>query len=302
MSKIAQKRKQAKAAQQATSDEQDDAMVEQALTATGFDESEQMDDGDEDEDEDEDQEDAGEADEDAMDTFDASEVQRVALADHYARSSSSAAGAAPLSSAEIAAAESRPQFAPLSAKDAGNGKDGFRKVLVPAHRYTPLRENWLKIYTPLVQHMKLQIRMNMKTRAVELKTSPQTEDPSALQRGADFVRAFMLGFDIADAIALLRLDNLYIDTFEVLDVKPLHGEHMSRAIGRIAGSGGKTKFTIENVTKTRIVVADSKIHILGSFQNIKVSRDAIVSLILGSPPGKVYGQLRSVAGRMASRF
>ncbi|XP_004340957.1 RNA-binding protein PNO1 [Capsaspora owczarzaki ATCC 30864] len=285
MSKIAQKRKQAKAAQQAESDEQDDAMVEQALTATGFDESEQMDDGDEDEDEDEDQEDAGEADEDAMDTFDASEVQRVALADHYARSSSSAAGAAPLSSAEIAAAESRPQFAPLSAKDAGNGKDGFRKVLVPAHRYTPLRENWLKIYTPLVQHMKLQIRMNMKTRAVELKTSPQTEDPSALQRGADFVRAFMLGFDIADAIALLRLDNLYIDTFEVLD-----------------GSGGKTKFTIENVTKTRIVVADSKIHILGSFQNIKVSRDAIVSLILGSPPGKVYGQLRSVAGRMASRF
>ena len=44
-----------------------------------------------------------------------------------------------------------------------------------------------------------------------------------------------------------------------------------------------------------------KIHILGSFANIKVAKDAIVSLILGSPPGKVYANLRTVSARMKQR-
>ncbi len=71
--------------------------------------------------------------------------------------------------------------------------------------------------------------------------------------------------------------------------------------GRIAGKDGKTKFAIENATRTRIVLADKKVHILGSFSNIKLARDAVVSLILGSPPGKVYAKLRNVATRLNER-
>jgi RNA-binding protein PNO1 len=177
-----------------------------------------------------------------------------------------------------------------------------RKVSIPPHRMTPLKASWPKVYAPLVNHLGLQVRMNLRSRAVELRSSKHTTDAGALQKGEDFVKAFSLGFDVDDAIALIRLDDLYVETFEVKDVKTLQGEHLGRAIGRIAGKDGKTKFAIENASRTRVVLADSKVHILGGFKNIHIAREAIVSLILGSPPGKVYGNLRTVASKMKERF
>ena len=186
--------------------------------------------------------------------------------------------------------EGRPKFPP--AKEAARKHIAeTRKVLIPPHRITPLKSAWPKMYPPLVEHLKLQVRMNVKARAVEMRTSQFTTDSGALQKGEDFVKAFSLGFDVDDAIALLRLDDLYIEvwirflaskyllmymqTFEIKDVKTLNGEHLGRAIGRIAGKDGKTKFAIENASRTRVVLADQKIHILGGFRNIHIAREAI---------------------------
>jgi len=195
-----------------------------------------------------------------------------------------------------------PQYEKLKPSLMENGRAASRKIPVPAHRYTPLKQDWVKICTPIVHNLHLQIRMNTRTRHIEIRTSELTEDIGSLQRAADFVKAYMLGFDAEDAVAILRIEDLFIDSFEVEDVKMLHGDHLSRAIGRVAGKDGRTKFAIENATKTRIVVADKHIHILGSFANIKIARDAICALIMGSPPGKVYARLRQVSSRVNERF
>lgn len=197
--------------------------------------------------------------------------------------------------------DGRPKFASV-AESGKVVRFEQRNIPIPPHRFSPLKGSWAKIYQPLVEHLHLQVRMDVRGKKVQIRTCKQTTDPGAVQKGADFLRAFTLGFDIDDAVALLRLNDLFVETFEVKDVKTLTGDHLSRAIGRIAGKDGKTKFAIENASRTRVVLADSKIHILGGFENIKIARETIVSLILGAPPGKVYGNLRIISSRLKERF
>ncbi|KAA8916580.1 hypothetical protein TRICI_001206 [Trichomonascus ciferrii] len=197
--------------------------------------------------------------------------------------------------------DGRPRFP--AAKDTGKKvKKEMRSIQIPPHRFNAFKTSWMKIYQPLVEHLKLQVMIKPARKRVLFRTCDQTTDPGAMQKAEDFLRAINMGFDIDDAIALLRLDDLYIETFEVKDVKSLTGDHLSRAIGRIAGKDGKTKFAIENASRTRVVLADSTIHILGGFSNIKIARETIVSLILGAPPGKVYGNLRIISSRMKERY
>jgi RNA-binding protein PNO1 len=180
---------------------------------------------------------------------------------------------------------------------------GKRSIKVPHHRFPPLKKVWMDVYKPVVEQCKLEIRMNLKTRCVELRTSQETPDNTILQKAEDFVKAVVAGFDVADALALLRLDDIYLESFEVKDVRAgLHGDNLSRCIGRMSGSHGKTKNTLENVARVRLVIADTHVHLMGATQNIRVARDAICDLIRGSPAAKVYNRVRTVMNRVNDTF
>lgn len=224
------------------------------------------------------------------------------MAEAAVKTSDEIVGGEKMDTNEASCSAVKPNLPPISGVMLSGVKTEMRRIPVPPHRYAPLKDKWMEIYEPVVNQLHLQMRFELKARNVEIKTCKETTDVGALQRAADFVRAFTLGFDPKDALALVRLDHLYLESFNVTDVKPLKGDHLSRAIGRIAGHHGKMKYSIENLTQTRIILANSKVHILGSFHNIKIARDSICNLILGSPASKVCGKLRIVAARSLERF
>lgn len=116
----------------------------------------------------------------------------------------------------MSAINKRPLRKIQSTKSSSDNRE-IRKVTVPSHRLTPLKEHWLKIYTPVVEHLRLDIRFNVKSRNVEIR-NPLPDDPIGsqhLQKAADFVKAFVYGFEVEDALALMRLDNLFVESFEV---------------------------------------------------------------------------------------
>jgi RNA-binding protein PNO1 len=99
-----------------------------------------------------------------------------------------------------------------------------------------LKDNWTKILTPIVEYLKLQVRYNLRTRCVELRVSvlvlilfikinffnfkqtcAETTDAGNIQKAADFIRAFVLGFEVDDSLALIRLDDLFLESFDVTD-------------------------------------------------------------------------------------
>mgnify|MGYP000007456960 FL=1 len=96
-------------------------------------------------------------------------------------------------------------------------KQEYRKVLVPTNRMKPLKENWPTIVKALVEHMKIQVKMNVKAKCIEMRSYEKTEDTSALQKSEEFLKAYMCGFELQDAIAMLRLEDIYLETFEIKD-------------------------------------------------------------------------------------
>jgi len=61
-------------------------------------------------------------------------------------------------------------FTPLPASSTSSVlKNEFRRVPIPPHRMAPLKREWVNLYTPMVEMLGLQVRMNVKRRAVEIK-------------------------------------------------------------------------------------------------------------------------------------
>jgi len=107
------------------------------------------------------------------------------------------------------------------------------------------------------------------------------------------IEAVSLGFSPEDAL-LLSKESF---TFDEIDLSEMarNRSDLHRIKSRVIGEGGRAKKTIEQMTKTRIVVGDKIISIIGEYDNVAVARKALIMLAEGRKHGTVYSYLRREA-------
>ncbi|CAD7674986.1 unnamed protein product [Nyctereutes procyonoides] len=145
--------------------------------------------------------------------------------------------------------EAQPAKRPIFPLPTGHGflggKEERSKIPGPANRHMPFKENWTKRVTPIVEHSRLQVRFTLKLRNVEIRTCKEMKDVCALTEAVS-----------PEALALVRWDDLFLESLEITDVKPVKGDHLSRAIGRISGKGETTKFLYGSIRAVLSSAAD----------------------------------------------
>lgn len=178
----------------------------------------------------------------------------------------------------------------------------YRSILIPNHKIRHLKQEWIKIYTPIVQLGKLQIRFNHQSRHVELRSCQATTDFGFLERSITYIQAFLDGFKPEDAIAIMKFKDVFTETFHIQEVRKLKSGHLSRAIGRIIGRNGRIKESIENFSRCKFVLQDERVSLLGCQENIKIAKDAIGRLIQGSEPSSIFNKLRIISAKLKDKY
>ncbi|NQV09107.1 RNA-processing protein [Candidatus Woesearchaeota archaeon] len=112
------------------------------------------------------------------------------------------------------------------------------------------------------------------------------KDALSLFTVREIIKAIGRGFNPDIAYLLLKQDYM----FEIINLNDFvkSKNHFQRIKGRVIGSEGKSRKTIEDLTETYICVYGKTISIIGGSENVGVARRAVESLLSGSPHSSVY--------------
>ena len=102
------------------------------------------------------------------------------------------------------------------------------------------------------------------------------------------IEAINLGFTTEKALLLTEEDFI----LEKINIKDLTKRHdLERIRGRIIGTKGKTKKTIESLSDCFVSLHDNTVGIIGRAEDIEKAMQALTSIIQGSKQSKVYSSL-----------
>lgn len=151
-------------------------------------------------------------------------------------------------------------------------------VKIPKKRINLLRKN-SKQFENAEELSKTKIMIEEEDIAIE-------GDSFDVYKTKSVIKAFGRGFDLKEALNLL--DDDY--GLEIINLPDLINSEKRMIVvkGRIIGNEGKTKKLIEEYTDTKIAVQGKTVSILGRWDKINLSKEAVLKLINGASHQALY--------------
>ncbi len=131
------------------------------------------------------------------------------------------------------------------------------------------------------------VKLTIDSKSGEVYIDDENSDKFLSMKAGDVVKAIGRGFSPKRAMRLSEEDVM----MEIIDLKEYYGKKENRiriARGRVIGTGGKARKTIEDFTGAYISVFGNTVTIIGKYEELEVARKSIEMLLQGSKHSTVY--------------
>ena len=150
----------------------------------------------------------------------------------------------------------------------------------------------LFLSTRVIGKIKKNLEKLAKALNVRLKLDGNTLsiDGNALDEynALNMIKAIFAGFDLKTAL-LLQNEECMIDEIKIkYYVKP---SRLKQVKARVIGAEGRALKTISLLSECFLKLSDNSVFIIGNVEDVKIARNALISLIKGSRHSNVYAKL-----------
>lgn len=163
----------------------------------------------------------------------------------------------------------------------------YREIKVPKDRIGVIVGHKGKIKKKLEELANIEVNIDSEEGIVTISG----EDAITLMEAKDVIKAIARGFNPQKAFNLIKPECY----FELIDLKLVSKgkKDAQRIKGRIIGSDGKCRHTLEDLTNTYISVYGKTVGIIGDVFWLNICKKAIKKIIEGMPHSRVYKWLEN---------
>ncbi len=168
--------------------------------------------------------------------------------------------------------------------------DHAQYLTIPKNRVGVLIGPKGSVKKEIEERGKVKLQIDSETGEVTIIPNSETDDPLLLLKTQNVVKAIARGYTPQKAMFLFN-DGYFLDVISLKQFVHNNKAALTRIRSRLIGTKGKTRKTLEKLTKTSIVIMGSTVSIIGKYENMMLAKESILMIINGADQNKVYGIL-----------